>query len=99
MLLDGLGAGVAGSLGLTDQWLAQVRPGLIHALLSPFGQTGPWREPGTSDTISLALGGVAGQSGYDSANGRPGQPISPAGGQSRHIPGLLAGISGGRRPS
>ncbi len=93
VLLDGLGAGVAGSLGLTDQWLAQVRPGLIHALLSPFGQTGPWREAGTSDTISLALGGVAGQSGYDSANGRPGQPISPAGGQSRHIPGLLAGIS------
>jgi crotonobetainyl-CoA:carnitine CoA-transferase CaiB-like acyl-CoA transferase len=93
VLLDGLGAGVAESLGLTDQWLAQVRPGLIHALLSPFGQTGPWRGYGTSDTISLALGGVAGQSGYDSANGRPGQPISPAGGQSRHIPGLLAGIS------
>ncbi len=43
--------------------------------------------------VSLALGGVAGQSGYDSANGRPGQPISPAGGQSRHIAGLVAGIA------
>jgi benzylsuccinate CoA-transferase BbsF subunit len=93
VLLDGLGAGVAESIGLTDQWLAAVRPGLIHASVSPFGQAGPWRDYGTSDTISLTLGGVAGQSGYDSANGRPGQPISPAGGQSRHIPGLVAGIA------
>jgi crotonobetainyl-CoA:carnitine CoA-transferase CaiB-like acyl-CoA transferase len=93
VLLDGLGAGLATSLGLTPQWLAAVRPGLIYASISPFGQNGPWRDAQTSDTISLTLGGVAGQSGYESANGRPSQPISPSGGQSRHIPGLVAGIT------
>jgi crotonobetainyl-CoA:carnitine CoA-transferase CaiB-like acyl-CoA transferase len=43
--------------------------------------------------IALTLGGVTGQCGYDSVNGRPSQPISPAGGQSRHIVGTLAGVA------
>jgi len=93
VLLDGLGAGVAQSLGLTRERLGALRPGLIHASVSPFGQTGPWRGHRTSDMIALTLGGVTAQSGYDSVNGRPSQPISPTGGQSRHIVGLLAGIA------
>lgn len=93
VLLDGLGAGAAESLGLTEQRLAELRPGLVYASVSPFGQTGPWRDHGTSDVVALTLGGVTGQCGYDSANGRPGQAISPVGGQSRHIVGTLAGIA------
>jgi crotonobetainyl-CoA:carnitine CoA-transferase CaiB-like acyl-CoA transferase len=93
VLLDGLGAGVAASLGLTEQRLAELRPGLVYASVSPFGQTGPWRDYGTSDLVALTLGGITGQCGYDSVNGRPSQAISPTGGQSRHIVGTLAGIA------
>ena len=93
VLLDGLGAGAVAALGLTGQRLAELRPGLVYASVSPFGQTGPWRDHGTSDVIALTLGGVTGQSGYDSVNGRPSQAVSPAGGQSRHIVGLLAGTA------
>ena len=90
ILLDGLGGHGAANLGLTSDVLAELSPGIIHTVITPFGMKGPWREFQTSDLVSMALGGVAGQTGYDSVDGEPGQPIAPVGGQSLHFAGIIA---------
>jgi benzylsuccinate CoA-transferase BbsE subunit len=90
VLLDGMTGGITATLGLSSERLAQLRPGLIHVVITPFGLTGPWRDYLSSDLVALTLGGVTAQTGYDSVNGRPGQPISPTGGQSSHFVGVLA---------
>jgi crotonobetainyl-CoA:carnitine CoA-transferase CaiB-like acyl-CoA transferase len=93
VLLDGLGLGATQALGLSSERLGELAPGLIHLIVTPFGQTGPWRHHLSSDVVALTVGGVTGQSGYDSVNGRPSQAISPTGGQSQHFAGVLAAIA------
>ncbi|MCW2541461.1 MAG: carnitine dehydratase [Frankiales bacterium] len=93
VVLDGMSGGITATLGLSSERLAELRPGLIHVVITPFGLTGPWRDYLSSDLVALTLGGVTAQTGYDSVNGRPGQPISPTGGQSSHFVGVLAAIA------
>ncbi|HTJ92361.1 MAG TPA: CoA transferase [Pararobbsia sp.] len=45
---------------LTDRF-----PALISARITPFGDTGPWKDYHASDLIHLALGGVMMNCGYD----------------------------------
>jgi len=90
VLLDGLGPHSATRTGLDTTRLRQVAPGLVHVVITPFGLTGPWRDLLTSDVVSMSLGGVTGQTGYDSVDGEPGAPITPVGYQSRHFAGILA---------
>ena len=71
-------------------------PALIHARLTPFGEDGPWAGFATSDLVSLALGGVVMNCGYDPDP--TGQydlpPIAPQAWHSFHIAGeqLVIGI-------
>jgi crotonobetainyl-CoA:carnitine CoA-transferase CaiB-like acyl-CoA transferase len=61
-------------LGLTYQELSAVNPGLVVASITPFGQTGPWRDYKATDIAGLALGNLL----Y--LAGEPGEPpLQPPG--------------------
>ena len=45
------------SLGLGYESLAAESPGLVYASITPFGQTGPYRDYKASDLVGLAMGG------------------------------------------
>ena len=65
VLLESTRRGTLDGLGLGGDSLAQRFPRLIHARMTPFGDTGPWRDYRGSDLIHLALGGPMMNSGYD----------------------------------
>jgi crotonobetainyl-CoA:carnitine CoA-transferase CaiB-like acyl-CoA transferase len=71
-------------------------PALVHARLTPFGEDGPWAGLATSDLVSLALGGVVMNCGYDPdpAGRYDLPPIAPQAWHSFHIAGeqLVIGI-------
>lgn len=90
VLLDGLGPDGAAGVGLDDATLDRLAPGLVHVVVTPFGRTGPWRNHRASDVVSMSLGGVTGQTGYDAVDEQPGTPITPVGHQARHFGGVLA---------
>ncbi|MFC5951404.1 CaiB/BaiF CoA transferase family protein [Pseudonocardia lutea] len=92
VLLDGLGPNGAAAHGLDDDTLEVLAPGLVHVLVTPFGRTGPWRDHRASDVVSMSLGGVTGQTGYDAVGDEPGTPITPVGHQPRHFGGVLAAV-------
>lgn len=50
---------------LQPDTLAQQFPSLIQARITPFGDSGPWKDFKSSDLIHLALGGVMMNCGYD----------------------------------
>jgi len=62
-------------------------PALVHARLTPFGEDGPWAGFATSDLVSLALGGVVMNRGYDPdpAGRYDLPPIAPQAWHSFHI--------------
>ncbi len=68
----------------------------MHARLTPFGEDGPWAGFATSDLVSLALGGVVMNCGYDPdpAGQYDLPPIAPQAWHSFHIAGeqLVIGI-------
>ena len=67
-----------------------------HVKLTPFGEDGPWAGFATSDLVSLALGGVVMNCGYDPdpAGRYDLPPIAPQAWHSFHIAGeqLVIGI-------
>jgi crotonobetainyl-CoA:carnitine CoA-transferase CaiB-like acyl-CoA transferase len=64
-------------------------PRLVHARLTPFGEDGPWADYRTSDLVSLALGGVVMNCGYDPDpfGNYDLPPIAPQAWHSFHIAG------------
>lgn len=62
-------------------------PGLIHARITPFGDSGPWKDFQGSDLVHLALGGVMMNCGYDrDADGNYAHPpIAPQLWHAYHI--------------
>ena len=61
-------------LGFGYQALSAGHPGLIHASITPFGETGPWRDYKANDMAGLALGNLL----Y--LAGEPGEPpLQPPG--------------------
>ena len=61
--------------------------------LTPFGQTGPWRDYQTSDLLQLAAGGQMGCCGYDPEDVPDAPPIAPGGGNAWHIGSHFAYIA------
>jgi crotonobetainyl-CoA:carnitine CoA-transferase CaiB-like acyl-CoA transferase len=53
--------------------------------LTPFGQTGPWRDYLSSDLLHMAAGGEMASSGYDEADVPNAPPIAPGGGNAWHM--------------
>lgn len=85
IVLESYPPGYLASVGLGYEDLAPQNPGLIMCSLTPFGQTGPWKDYQTSDLIHLAAGGQMASCGYDPEDAPDAPPIAPGGGNSWHI--------------
>jgi crotonobetainyl-CoA:carnitine CoA-transferase CaiB-like acyl-CoA transferase len=92
VLIDATPLGELAALGVDPA----AYPALVHARLTPFGEDGPWAGYATSDLVSLALGGVVMNCGYDPdpAGHYDLPPVAPQAWHSYHIAGeqLVIGI-------
>lgn len=57
IVIESFAPGTLASLGLDYASLCQLNPRLIMASITPFGQTGPYRDYQAPDLVGLALGG------------------------------------------
>ena len=90
VILETFRPGFLESLGLGYEALREQNPGLILCALTPFGQTGPWRDYLSSDLLHMAAGGEMASSGYDEADVPNAPPIAPGGGNAWHMGGHFA---------
>lgn len=74
-----------GSLRLEPVELRKARPSLVFVSVSPFGQTGPYRNYRATNIVSFALGGIMSLTGeYDR------EPLVSGGSQAQYLAGLHA---------
>jgi crotonobetainyl-CoA:carnitine CoA-transferase CaiB-like acyl-CoA transferase len=85
VVLETFRPGHLASLGCDYEALSRHNPGLILCSLTPFGQTGPWRDYLSSDLLHMAAGGEMASSGYDEADVPNAPPIAPGGGNASHM--------------
>ncbi len=85
VILETFRPGYLASLGLDDASLREHNPRLILCALTPFGQTGPWRDYLSSDLLHMAAGGEMASCGYDEADVPNAPPIAPGGGNAWHM--------------
>ena len=57
IIVESFPIGYMNQLGLGYSALEKVNPGVILVSITPFGQTGPWKDYKTSDIVAWALGG------------------------------------------
>ena len=69
VLVENYRPGTLDNLGLGYDVLSHENPRLVHASISGFGQTGPWRNKPAYDMIVQALGGLMSLTGF--AGGPP----------------------------
>ena len=73
------------SLGLGYEDLRESNSRLIMCSLTPFGQTGPWRDFVAGDLVHMAAGGQMACCGYNKED-VPGEiPIAPGGRNAWHM--------------
>ena len=85
VILETFRPGFLASLGLDYETLREQNPRLIMCALTPFGQTGPWRDYLSSDLLHMAAGGEMASCGYDEADVPNAPPIAPGGGNAWHM--------------
>jgi benzylsuccinate CoA-transferase BbsE subunit len=85
VVLETFRPGFLASLKLDYATLRAQNPGLILCSLTPFGQTGPWRDYLSSDLLHMAAGGEMASSGYDEVDAPGAPPIAPGGGNAWHM--------------
>ena len=85
IILETFKPGFLPSIGLGYDDLRAANPGLILCSLTPFGQTGPWRDYVSSDLLHMAAGGEMASCGYDEADVPNAPPIAPGGGNAWHM--------------
>ncbi|MDP6493999.1 MAG: CoA transferase, partial [Dehalococcoidia bacterium] len=93
VVLETFKPGYMASLGLGYEDLKRDNPRLIMCSLTPFGQTGPWRDYLSSDLLHLAAGGQMGCCGYSEEDLPDAPPIAPGGGQAWHTGSHFACIA------
>ena len=81
VVIESFSVGYMKSLGLDFDSLKTANPGLVMASITPFGQTGPWKDYKSSDLISLAA------SGFMQITGDPDGPPMRQGNEQSHFPG------------
>jgi crotonobetainyl-CoA:carnitine CoA-transferase CaiB-like acyl-CoA transferase len=85
VVVESFPPGTMERLGLGLSELEALRPGIILTSITPFGQTGPWRDAPINDLVASAL------SGWASVNGRPDrEPLKPTGYQASFQAGIAA---------
>jgi crotonobetainyl-CoA:carnitine CoA-transferase CaiB-like acyl-CoA transferase len=85
VILETFRPGFLMSLGLDYELLREQNPGLIMCSLTPFGQTGPWRDYLSTDLLHMAAGGEMASCGYDEIDVPDAPPIAPGGGNAWHM--------------
>ena len=90
VLIESLAPGAFDDYGLTSEVLAQDFPRLVAVSVTPFGQTGPWRDFAATDLTQLALAGPMWSCGYDEADAPGAPPIRPDGYHAAAIAGVYA---------
>ena len=85
IVLETYAPGYLPALGLGYDTLSRLHSGLIMCSLTPFGQTGPWRDYQTSDLLHMASGGQMASCGYDPEDVPDAPPIAPGGGNAWHM--------------
>lgn len=93
IVLETFRPGFLAGLGLGWEALCDDNPRLIHCALTPFGQTGPWRDWASCDLAHMAAGGWMASCGYDEADVPEAPPIAPGGGNAWHTGGHFAQIA------
>ena len=81
VVVESFPVGYLDSLGLGYEDLRQVNPGIVVASVTPFGQTGPWKDYKASDLVALAA------SGFMQITGEPDGPPMRQGNDQSHFPG------------
>lgn len=81
VVIESFPVGYMKSIGLDFDTLNAINPGLVMASVTPFGQTGPWKDYHSSDLISLAA------SGFMQITGDPDGPPLRQGNEQSHFPG------------
>jgi len=77
--------GFMSGLGLGYEDLSEEGSHLIYCSITPFGQSGPWRDMKATDLTLMASGGQMGVCGYDLVDDPLDTPIAPGGGNAWHI--------------
>jgi benzylsuccinate CoA-transferase BbsE subunit len=77
--------GVLAARGCGPAELRRANPRLVVASITPFGQTGPYRDWLASDTVAQAMGGMLYVNGYPD-----GPPLRTLGCQAYHQAGIFA---------
>jgi crotonobetainyl-CoA:carnitine CoA-transferase CaiB-like acyl-CoA transferase len=85
VILETFRPGFLASRGLDYEALREQNALLVMCALTPFGQTGPWRDYLSSDLLHMAAGGEMASCGYDEADAPNAPPIAPGGGNAWHI--------------
>src|SRR4029450_9710049 len=93
VILETFPPGYLSSLGLGYESLREQNPGLIMCALTPFGQSGSWRDYMTSDLLHMAAGGQMASCGYDEVDVAGAPPIAPGGGNAWHMGGHFGCIA------
>lgn len=78
VVIEDLAPGTLPGLGLSYEALKEEQPKLVMVSITPFGQTGPYRDLKTSDLVSLAMGGPLWSCGYDNHDLPPVRPYTDA---------------------
>ena len=81
VLIESFPVGYMKTLGLDFDSLKTDNPGLVMASITPFGQTGPWKDFLSTDLISAAA------SGFMQITGNPDGPPLRQGNEQSHFPG------------
>jgi crotonobetainyl-CoA:carnitine CoA-transferase CaiB-like acyl-CoA transferase len=85
VILETFRPGYLEACGLGYTALRDANPGLVMCSLTPFGQTGPWRDYLTADLLHMAAGGEMASCGYDETDAPDAPPIAPGGGNAWHM--------------
>lgn len=62
-VIESFPVGYMERLGLSYQELSAINPGLIMTAITPFGQTGPYKNYKAGDLVAMAMGGLMSQTG------------------------------------
>lgn len=85
VVVESFRPGVMEGMGLGFAALEKLRPGIILTSITPFGQTGPWRDHQATDLVEYAASGLSYVNGLE---GR--EPLKSPGPESYYQAGLRA---------
>ena len=90
LVVESMRPGYLDERGLGYAALSESNSALIMCSITPFGQTGPWRDYLSADLLHMAAGGQMASCGYDDSDVAGSMPIAPGGGNAWHMGGHYA---------